>query len=259
MTYFAYEVHDQLIEEEGITADMPEYYTLISARVEAQFPERFFPPGLNGMDRQSSVILAGGQVSTAQGFPMYRQGSSLGSGIYRQGSSIAPALYGQIPNVGPPMYRQGSSIGPAIHRQGSSLGPSIYRQGSSVPLQLSSNISYGPRLYRGSSTVAALTKQQQQDQLGAVVTRPARPVVPALPLSRRPSGDASPRLQGPRSDRGVGSLYDRRTGTPRVDADAQRATATAAPTDDVIPLSTRLSNQLAADMAWAVGQRAEMA
>ena len=259
MTYFAYEVHDQLIEEEGITADMPEYYTLISARVEAQFPERFFLPGLTGMDRQASVVLAGGQVSTAQGSPMYRQGSNLGSGIYRQGSSIAPALYGQTALTGPPMYRQGSSIGSAMSRQGSSVGPSMYRQGSAILPQLSSNSSHGTRLYRGSSTVAALTRQQQQDQLGAVRARSARPVVPALPLSQQPTGDDSPRLQGPRSDRGVGSLFDRRTGTPKVDANAQRATAAAAPTNDMIPLSTRLSNQLVADMSWAVGQRAEMA
>ena len=181
MTYFAYEVHDQLIEEERITADMPEYYTLISARVEAQFPERFFPPGSTGMQRQGSIILA---------------------------------------------------------------GPSLYRQASSLAPQLSGGNPYAPRLYRGSSAVAALTQQQQQDQLRAVSAK--RPVVPALPLPQDTSGKASPRLAGPCSDRGVGSLYDKRTGTPRTDA--------ASPTS-----RTDMSNQMAADMAWAVGQRADMA
>ena len=195
MTYFAYEVHDQLIEEEGITADMPEYYTVISARVETQFPERFFPPGLSGMERQGSVVLVGGQVTTAGGSPMYRQGSSIGAGMYRQASNTGSAMYEQASNPGPTMYRQGSS-----------MGSGMYRQTSAIPPQLSSSPAYAPRLYRGSSTVAAL---QQELGLGAV----KQPVVPALPLSRRPIGD---RMEGPHSDRGVGSLYDRRTGTPRV-------------------------------------------
>ena len=255
MTYFAYEVHDQLIEEEGITADMPQYYTLISARVEAQFPERFFPPGLKGMERQGSIVLAGGQVSTAGVSPMYRQVSSIGSGIHRQSSSIAPALYGQAPVVTPPMYRQGSSIGPSIYRQGSSVGPSLYRQASSVPPQVSGSIPAGPRLYRGSSTVAAMTKQQLQDQLGAVAVK--RPTVPALPLPVQSHGDASPKMQAPHSDRGVGSLYDKRSGTPRFDVPEVTPTFLAEVRQD--PVSTRLSGELAADMAWAVGQRADMA
>ena len=245
MTYFAYEVHDQLIEEEHITADMPEYYTLISARVEAQFPERFFRPGSLGMQRQGSIILAGGQVSTAGLSPMYRQGSSIGSGPYQYGPSMAPAMYRQSSNVGPSMYRQESVGTPAVYQQDTSLGPSLYRQASSLAPQLSGGgAPYAPRLYRGSSAVAALTQQQQQDQLRAVAAK--RPVVPALPLPQGTTGEASPRLAGPRSDRGVGSLYDKRTGTPRIDA--------ASPTS-----RTDMSNQMAADMAWAVGQRADMA
>ena len=206
MTYFAYEVHDQLIEEEGITADMPEYYTVISARVETQFPERFFPPGSSGMEKQGSVVLVGGEVTTAGGSPMYRQGSSIGAGMYRQASNTGSAMYEQASNPGPTMYRQGSTVGPAMYRQGSSMGSGMYRQTSVIPPQLSSSPAYAPRLYRGSSTVAAL-----QQELGAGAVK--QPVVPALTLSRRPTGD---RMEGPHSDRGVGSLYDRRTGTPRV-------------------------------------------
>lgn len=244
MTYFAYEVHDQLIEEERITADMPEYYTLISARVEAQFPERFFPPGSTGMQRQGSIILAGGQVGAAGVPPMYRQGSSIGSGNYQLGPSMTPAMYRQSSSVASAMYRQGSVIGPAVYQQDLSTGPSLYRQASSLAPQLSGGNPYAPRLYRGSSAVAALTQQQQQDQLRAVSAK--RPIVPALPLPQDTSGKASPRLAGPRSDRGVGSLYDKRTGTPRTDA--------ASPTS-----RSGMSNQMAADMAWAVGQRADMA
>ena len=242
MTYFAYEVHDQLIEEEQITADMPEYYTLISARVEAQFPERFFPPGSTGMQRQGSIILAGGQVSTTGASPMYRQGSSMGSGNYQYGSSMPSTMYRQASNVAPSMYRQRSVLDPAAYRQDSSPGPSIYRQASSIEPQLSSGNAYAPRLYRGSSAVAAMTQQQQQDQVRAVAAK--RPVVPALSLPQGMSGEASRRLAGPRSDRGVGSLYDKRTGTPRLDA---------------VSPGTDRSIQVAADMAWAVGQRADMA
>ncbi|KAA6418496.1 MAG: hypothetical protein FRX49_11552, partial [Trebouxia sp. A1-2] len=173
MTYFAYEVHDDLIEQEGITADMPEYYAAISARVEAQFPERFFLPGASSIERQGSVTLAGGQVSNTGGSQMYRQGSSIGAGMYRQGSIAGPTRFGQ-----------GSIAGPAIYRQGSSIGSAL------MP-----------------------SSQQTQQQLGADLVKRPGPVVPALLLSRQPSGD---RLEGPRSDRGVGSLYDRRTGTPRV-------------------------------------------
>lgn len=234
MTYFAYEVHDQLIEEEKITADMPEYYTIISARVEAQFPERFFPPGSAGMQRQGSV-LAGGRVITAGASPMYRQGSSIGPGNYPQGSGTAPAMCRQASTVTPAMYRQGSVI---------SQGPSTYRQAPASPPQPSAGNTYAPRLYRGSSTVAAWNQQlqQQQDQPGAIAFK--GPVVPVLPLSQSMSGEASPRLSGPRSDRGVGSLYDRRSGTPRL--------GTASPRTD-------RSNHVAVDMAWTTGERADMA
>lgn len=253
MTYFAYEVHDDLIEQEGITADMPEYYAAISARVEAQFPERFFPPGASGMERQGSVILAGGQVSNAGGSQMYRQGSSIGAGMYRQGSIAGPTSFGQS-----------SIAGPAMYRQGSSLGSGMYRQTSAIPSQLST--AYAPRLYRGSSSVAAAlmpSSQQPQQQLGADLVKRPGPVVPALLLSQRPSGD---RLEGPRSDRGVGSLYDRRTGTPKVplsdvrEEESSRAdgpSMTKQPSES--PLTQQLSDRVAADMAWAVGQRADMA
>ena len=176
---------------------------------------------------------------------MDRQGSSIGSGPYQYGPSMAPAMYRQSSNVGPSMYRQESVGTPAVYQQDTSLGPSLYRQASSLAPQLSGGgAPYAPRLYRGSSAVAALTQQQQQDQLRAVAAK--RPVVPALPLPQGTTGEASPRLAGPRSDRGVGSLYDKRTGTPRIDA--------ASPTS-----RTDMSNQMAADMAWAVGQRADMA
>lgn len=225
MTYFAYEVHDQLIEEEHITADMPEYYTIISARVEAQFPDRFFPPGPPGMQRQGSVVLAGGRV----------------------GSNTAP-MYRQASTVTPAMYRQGSVVGPAAYLQDLSSGPTAYRQASPQSLQqLPGGNAYAPRLYRGSSTVAAWNQQlqqqqDQQDQLGHVAFK--GPVVPALPLSQSVIGEVSPRLAGTRSDRGVGSLYGKKTGTPRVDA--------ASPRSD-------LGDWVAADMAWATGQRADMA
>lgn len=202
MTYFAYEVHDDLIEQEGITADMPEYYEAISARVEAQFPEKFFSPGASKMERQGSVTLAGGQVSNTGGSPMYRQGSSIGAGMYRQGSIAGPTIFGQ-----------GSVAGPAIYRQGLSIGSGLYRQTSVIQNQLSNGAAYAPRLYRGSSSVAAALMPSTQQQLGADLVKRPGPVVPALLLSQRPTGD---RLEGPRSDRGVGSLYDRRTGTPRV-------------------------------------------
>ncbi|KAL0041733.1 hypothetical protein WJX79_002608 [Trebouxia sp. C0005] len=230
MTYFAYEVHDDLIEQEGITADMPEYYAAISARVEAQFPERFFLPGASSIERQGSVTLAGGQVSNTGGSQMYRQGSSIGAGMYRQGSIAGPTRFGQ-----------GSIAGPAIYRQGSSIGS-------------------------GSSSVAAAlmpSSQQTQQQLGADLVKRPGPVVPALLLSRQPSGD---RLEGPRSDRGVGSLYDRRTGTPRVplsDVREEKSHGTDRPSmtkqPGEIPLTKQLSDRVAADMAWAVGQRADMA
>ena len=250
MTYFAYEVHDDLIEQEGITADMPEYYAAISGRVEAQFPGRFFSPGASRMERQGSVILAGGQVSNTGGSQMYRQGSSIGAGMYRQGSIAGPTNFGQ-----------GSIAGPAIYRQGSSLGSGMYRQTSAIPSQLST--AYAPRLYRGSSSVAAALMPSTQQQLGAdLVKRPA-PVVPALLLSQRTTGD---RLEAPRSDRGVGSLYDRRTGTPRVPISDVREeesprvdgpSMTKQPSE--IPLTKQLSDRVAADMAWAVGQHADMA
>lgn len=252
MTYFAYEVHDDLIEQEGITADMPEYYAAISARVEAQFPEKFFPPGASGMERQGSVILAGGQVSNTGGSQMYRQGSSIGAGMYRRGSIAGPTIYGQ-----------GSIAGPAIYRQGSSIGSGMYRQTSAVPSQLSNGAAYAPRLYRGSSSVASALMPSSQQQLGADLVKRPGPVVPALLLSQRPTGD---RLEGPRSDRGVVSLYDRRTGTPRVPLSdvreeaslrADGSSTTEQPSE--IPLTKQLSDRVAADMAGAVGQRADMA
>lgn len=265
MTYFAYEVHDQLIEEEGITADMPEYYAAISARVEAQFPDRFFPPGAIGMERQGSVLLAGGQVSTPGGSPMYRQGSSIGAGLYRQGSSAGPIMYRQASTVSTPVYRQGSSMGPAMYRQGSSIGSGMYRQASAMPNQIPNPDVYAPRLYRGSSSVAAslMPASQELGVVGVDAGNRPRPVVPALPLSQRPTGD---RMEGPRSDRGVGSLYDKRTGTPRVplsdvpEEASPRADITPLTSQpNVIPLTKQLSNQVAADMAWAVGQRPDLA
>lgn len=246
MTYFAYEVHDQLIEEERITADMPEYYTLISARVEAQFPERFFPPGSTGMQRQGTVNLAGGQVSTAGMPTMYRQGSTIGSANYQYGPSMGPTMYRQSSSIGSSMYRQGSVVGPAVFQQDLSLGPGLYSQASSLAPQLSGGTPYAPRLYRGSSAVAALSQQQLQDQLRAVAAK--RPAVPALPLPQGTSAEASPRLAGPRSDRGVGSLYDKKTGTPRIDAASSSLTS-----------RTDLGNQVAADLSCAVGQRADIA
>lgn len=252
MTYFAYEVHDDLIEQEGITADMPDYYTSISARVEAQFPDRFFRPGSASMEQQASVILAGGQISTSGVTPMYRQGSSIGTGLYRQGSSIGPTI-----------YRQGSSLGPTIYRQGSSIGSGMYRQTSAIPTQLSSDATYAPQLYRGSSSVAAMQRQPQQP--GAVADSRVGPAVPTLPLSRRPTGD---KMEGPHSDRGVGSLYDRKLGSPRVplsdfteEASHEAADVPFIKQPGVIPLTQRLSDQVAADhdMAWAVGQRADLA
>lgn len=246
MTYFAYEVHDQLIEEERITADMPEYYTLISARVEAQFPERFLLPGSTGMQRQGTINPAGGQVNTAGVPTMYRQGSTIGSANYQYGPSMGPTMYRQSSSIGSTMYRQGSVVGPAVFQQDLSLEPGLYSQASSLAPQLSGGSPYAPRLYRGSSAVAALSQQQLQDQLRAVAAK--RPAVPALPLPQGMSAEGSPRLAGPRSDRGVGSLYDKKTGTPRVDA------ASSSPTN-----RSDLSNQVAADLSWAVGQRADMA
>lgn len=40
MTYYAYEVHDHLIEVEGMDPISKEYYEQIGLRVAAQFPER---------------------------------------------------------------------------------------------------------------------------------------------------------------------------------------------------------------------------
>ena len=41
MTYYAYEVHDQLIEQEGLDPNSAEYYEQIGMRVEQRFPERY--------------------------------------------------------------------------------------------------------------------------------------------------------------------------------------------------------------------------
>lgn len=43
MTYYAYEVHDQLIEQEGVDPNSAEYYEQIGFRVEQRFPERYAP------------------------------------------------------------------------------------------------------------------------------------------------------------------------------------------------------------------------
>ena len=43
MTYYAYEVHDKLIEEEGMDPNSAEYYEQIGLRVQQQFPERCEP------------------------------------------------------------------------------------------------------------------------------------------------------------------------------------------------------------------------
>ena len=40
MTYYAYEVHDHLIEAEGYDPNSKEYYEQIGLRVAAQFPDR---------------------------------------------------------------------------------------------------------------------------------------------------------------------------------------------------------------------------
>lgn len=42
MTYYAYEVHDSLIETEGMDPNSKEYYEQIGIRVAAQYPERYF-------------------------------------------------------------------------------------------------------------------------------------------------------------------------------------------------------------------------
>ena len=41
MTYYAYEVHDTLIEVEGLDPNSNEYYEQIGLRVAAQFPDRY--------------------------------------------------------------------------------------------------------------------------------------------------------------------------------------------------------------------------
>lgn len=186
MTYFAYEVHDQLIEQEGITADMPEYYTAISARVEAEFPERF-APGAVGVQRQGSVAMLGGQAPPAA---MYRQNSSIGTGMYRQGSSLGTqSASGNVP-ISTRLYKGSSTVAAMMQQQ-----------------QLQQPVA--PRLYRGSSTVAA-TSGLQRPSIAA-----SRPVVPLLPLQDQQQAISS-RQEGPRSNRGVGSLYDQRSGTPRL-------------------------------------------
>ena len=43
MTYYAYEVHDTLIEVEGMDPNSKEYYEQIGLRVAEQFPERYLP------------------------------------------------------------------------------------------------------------------------------------------------------------------------------------------------------------------------
>lgn len=217
MTYFAYEVHDQLIEQEGVTADMPEYYTAISARAEAEFPDRFFSSGGGGVQRQGSMVLPGGQRAPASA--MYRQNSSLGMGMYRQGSSIGA--------TSPSAYQQAGTLG------NGNVRPTLYRQRSTLPMQSANgNSANAPRLYKGSSTVAAMMQQLQQPNaprlyrgsstIAADLQQPVgivtsnRPGVPLLSLQDSKQA-ISPRQEGPRSSRGVGSLYDQRSGTPRVD------------------------------------------
>ena len=41
MTYYAYEVHDTLIEAEGVDPNSNEYYEQIGHRVAEHFPERY--------------------------------------------------------------------------------------------------------------------------------------------------------------------------------------------------------------------------
>ena len=41
MTYYAYEMHDTLIEVEGMDPNSKEYYEQIGLRVAAQFPDRY--------------------------------------------------------------------------------------------------------------------------------------------------------------------------------------------------------------------------
>ena len=187
MTYFAYEVHDQLIEQEGITADMPEYYTAISARVEAEFPERFLAPGTLGVQRQGSVAMLGGQAPQAA---MYRQNSSIGTGMYRQGSSLGAQSASANASMSTRLYKGSSTVAAMMQQQ-----------------QLQQPVA--PRLYRGASTVAATAGLQQPS------IAPNRPVVPLLPLQDQQQA-ISPRQEGPRSSRGVGSLYDQSSGTPRL-------------------------------------------
>lgn len=240
MTYFAYEVHDQLIEEERVTADMPEYYTAISARVEAQFPDRFLPTGASA--------LVGGQALPAA--PVYRQSSRLGMGMYRQGSTIAAAV--------PSMYTQGSGLAEA------KPGPTLYRQRSTLPVQTANSVGGNmPRLYKGSSTVAAMMLQQQlpiaprlyrgSSSVAVQMQQPIgsnkaneRPAVPSLSLPNRGNSQAMSNRQGsPRSNRGVGSLYDQRSGTPRLGLS--------------VPATPESSKQVNSELALMMGQLADMA
>ncbi|DBA74159.1 hypothetical protein WJX77_004162 [Trebouxia sp. C0004] len=72
MTYYAYEVHDHLIEAEGYDPNSKEYYEQIGLRVAAQFPERYaerspqptprlsdVPPVVTSSLRQLSVTKSG--------------------------------------------------------------------------------------------------------------------------------------------------------------------------------------------------------
>lgn len=83
MTYFAFEVHDHLIRQ-GVGVDTEEYYAEISARVEADFPRKFFSPKMDEFLRQSSTIPKIEGMSSIS--PIYKQVSVLQrmARMYRQ-------------------------------------------------------------------------------------------------------------------------------------------------------------------------------
>ena len=58
MTYYAYEVHDQLIEQEGLDPNSAEYYEQIGLRVQQQFPERWA-----SSSTPSVVLLTSNQIA----------------------------------------------------------------------------------------------------------------------------------------------------------------------------------------------------
>ena len=103
MTYYAFEVHDILMEQ-GNVASGPEYYAEISAQVEAYFPDRFIPSNSNTILKQDSTFVPAA---------VSRQGSLSGTRLQSQASNVSADKLSSHPR----MYRHFSGLHPSLYNQ----------------------------------------------------------------------------------------------------------------------------------------------